>query len=130
MGTVDNSFVFHGLIIRILNNKKTLYTAFVDFIKAFDYLVRNVIWYKLIKYGVRGKTLDVIKSMYANVGSRVKHNNTLSEDFSCYLGVRQGESLSPFLFSMYLNDIEEHFILNGFEGIDLYMFKFVFVVIC
>ena len=39
------------------------------------------------------------------------------------LGVRQGESLSPFLFSMYLNDIEEHFILNGFEGIDLDMFK-------
>ena len=24
---------------------------------------------------------------------------------------------------MYLNDIEEHFILNGFEGIDLDMFK-------
>ena len=61
--------------------------------------------------------------MYENVRSRVKHNNTLSEDFSCFLGVRQGESLSPFLFSMYLNDIEEHFILNGFEGIDLDMFK-------
>ena len=43
--------------------------------------------------------------------------------FSCFLGVRQGESLSPFLFNMYLNDIEEHFILNGFEGIDLDMFK-------
>ena len=43
--------------------------------------------------------------------------------FSCFLGVRQGESLSPFLFNMYLNDIEEHFILNGFEGIDLHMFK-------
>ena len=61
--------------------------------------------------------------MYENVRSRVKHNNTLSEDFSCFLGIRQGESLSPFLFSMYLNDIEEHFILNGFEGIDLDMFK-------
>jgi len=61
--------------------------------------------------------------MYENVRSRVKHNNTLSEDFSCFLGVRQGESLSPFLFSMYLNDIEEHFSLNGFEGIDIDMFK-------
>ena len=120
MCTVDNIFVFHGLITHILNNKKTLYTAFVDFTKAFDYLVRDVIWYKSIKYGVRGKMLDVIKSMYEHVRPRVKHNNTT--DFSCFLGVRQGESLSPFLFSMYLNDIEEHFILNGFEGIDLDMF--------
>jgi len=39
------------------------------------------------------------------------------------LVVRQGESLSPFLFSMYLNDIEKQFILNGFEGIDIDMFK-------
>ena len=67
--------------------------------------------------------LDIIKSMYEHVRSRVKYNNTLSDVFSCFLGVRQGESLSPFLFSMYWNDIEEHFILNGFEGIDLDMFK-------
>ena len=46
------------------------------------------------------------------------------------LRVRQGESLSPFLFSMYLNDIEKHFIWNGFEGIDLDMFKSDVVVIC
>ena len=41
------------------------------------------------------------------------------------LGIRQGESLAPFLFSMYLNGIEEHCILNGFEGIDRDMFKSV-----
>ena len=81
--------------------------------------------YKLIKYRVRGKMLDIIKSMYENVRSRVKYNNDLSW---VLLGVRQGESLFPFLFSMYLNDIEEHFILNGFEGIDLYMFKLFFVI--
>ena len=84
MGTVDNIFVFHGLITHLLNNKKTLYTALVDFTKAFDYLVRDVIWYKLIKYGVRGKMLDIIKSMYDHVRSSVKYNNTLSDDFSCF----------------------------------------------
>ena len=84
MCTVDNIFVFHGLITHILNTKKTLYTAFVDLAKAFDYLVRDVIWYKLIKYGVRGKMIDSIKSMFENVRSRVKHNNTLSGDFSCF----------------------------------------------
>jgi len=39
------------------------------------------------------------------------------------LGVRQRESLSSFLFAMFLNDIEEHLILNGFNGKDMYMTK-------
>ena len=32
-------------------------------------------------------------------------------------------SLSPFLFSMFLNDIEKHLELNGFKGINMYMTK-------
>ena len=57
---VDNMCVYHGLITQLLNYKNTLYTAFVDITKAFDYIVRDVIWYKLIKYGVRGKMLDIV----------------------------------------------------------------------
>ena len=38
--------------------------------------------------------------------------------FLCSLGVRQGDCLSPFLFSIYLNDIESTFIREGFKGID------------
>ena len=41
----------------------------------------------------------------------------------CTLGVRQGESISPFLFSMYLNDIEENFITKGFGGDDIGMLR-------
>lgn len=76
-------------------------------------------WFKLIKYGVRGKILNVIKSMYNNVKSKVKFMNEVSESFICDLGVRQGECLSPFLFSMYLNDLEETLGLNGVDGIDI-----------
>ena len=47
--------------------------------------------------------------------------NTLSSEFSCHLGVRQGECLSPFLFSMYLNDLEQEFVEKGVQGIDVGM---------
>ena len=60
---------------------------------------------------------------YENVKSRVKYKNRLSENFECYLGVRQGESLSPFLFSMYLNDVEDDFYFSGIEGIDIHHIK-------
>ena len=123
MSTTDNLFVLHGIINHMLNAGKQLYVAFIDFSKAFDYIVRDILWYKLIKLGVRGKILNVIKSMYQNVRSKVKFDQKVSESFQCYLGVRQGESLSPFLFSMYLNDLEDEFYIKGAKCIDVGMLK-------
>ena len=100
MGTTDHIFSLHELISHYLNNNKKLFCAFIDLSKAFDYVVRDNLWYKLIKLGIRGKILNIIMSMYENVRSRVKFNNEKSKDFVCHTGVRQGECLSPFLFSM------------------------------
>jgi len=41
MSTVDTFFVLHGLLTHILNKGKQLYCAFIDFSKAFDYVVRD-----------------------------------------------------------------------------------------
>jgi len=38
------------------------------------------------------------------------------------------ESLSPFLFSLYLNDIEEYYMLNDFDGIDLGLLKLLLLL--
>ncbi|KAL4233737.1 hypothetical protein ACF0H5_008417 [Mactra antiquata] len=123
MGTTDNLFIVNGLISHVLNEKSKLFVCFVDFTKAFDYLVRQNIFYKLIKYGIRGKMLNIIKSLYTEVKSRVKYKNDLGDNFECFLGVRQGDCLSPFIFSMYINDLEEHMILNGFKGVGIGMLK-------
>lgn len=47
----------------------------------------------------------------------------VSEGFESKLGVRQGECLSPFLFAMYLNDLEEVYIQKGCDGIDIGLIK-------
>ena len=97
-----------------------LYYAFVDFSKAFDYVVRDNLWFKLIELGVRGNILNVIMSMSNNVKSKVKFNNEKGEEFTCYTGVRQGECLSLFLFSILFNDLENELIVKGVEGLDLH----------
>jgi len=80
----------------MISQGKKLYCSFIGFSKAFDYVERNTLWVKLIKLGIRGNMLTVLKSMYSHVKSRVRFNNNLGNEFSCFLGVRQGESLSPF----------------------------------
>ena len=89
---------------------------FIDFSKAFYYVVSDNLWYKLIKLGVRGKILNIIMSLYENVRSRVKFNNEKSKDFVCHIGVRPGECLSPFLFSMFINDLEKRAYLKKCRG--------------
>ena len=47
-----------------------------------------------------------------------------------FVRVRQGECLSPFLFSMYVNDIEEKLAGDGFKGVEVGMLKTPLAFIC
>ena len=124
MGTTDNIFALHGLISHFINQNKQLFCSFIDFTKAFDYIVRDNMWFKIYRLGVRGKLFNVIKSIYSHVYSRVKVQNELGTIFESHLGLRQGECLSPILFSLYINDLEETLYLEGAKGIDTGMLKF------
>ena len=110
--TSDHIFSLHVLITiytKVL--KKKLYCCFVDYRKAFDSVPRIQLWYKLLASGVNGNILNVVKSLYSSAKSAVKQNNKRSVFFNCEIGVRQGDNLSPLLFALYLNDLQEHLAL-------------------
>ena len=105
MSTTEHIFSLHGIITHYLNYNKRVMCAFTDNSKASGYVVRDHLWFKLIKLGIRSKILNSIMSMFENVKSQVKFNNAKGEEFVCYTGVRQGECLFPFLFSMSVNNL-------------------------
>ena len=41
MGTIDSMFVLDNVINWFISNKNKLYSAFLDYSKAFDYVVRD-----------------------------------------------------------------------------------------
>ena len=108
--TIDHMFLLKNIIdIFVKNSNQKLYCAFVDYKKAFDTVWRSALWHKMIKSGITGKILNVIVNMYNNIKSCVNCEGSLSDYFVSVNGVRQGENLSPFLFALFINDLE-HFL--------------------
>ena len=68
-----------------------------------------------LRHNVNGKLLNVIRSLYSQTKSCVKSMENVSEFFSCNLGVRQGENLSPLLFAIFLNEVSD-FVSHACHG--------------
>ena len=86
-----------------------MFCSFIDFKSAFDTVRRIELWQKMQKSNVQGNVFKVINCMYQNTKTCIRKGNEYSEFFNCEIGVKQGE-LTPYLFSLYLNDLEIFFL--------------------
>ena len=116
--TLDHIFVLNAIVEMYLGKKKRIYAAFIDYKKAFDSIDRTALWSKLLHYGIEGKIYNIIQNLYVDAKSCIRVNNEISEYFSTCRGVRQGENLSPLLFSIYLNDLADY-IREESRGIEV-----------
>ena len=69
------------------------------------YIWHDGLWYKLWDMGVKGRMWRVIKKMYMSSRSMVLLEGEKSDSFNVEQGVAQGCSLSPILFSVFINDL-------------------------
>ena len=113
--TSDNIFILKSLIDRQLYLGKKLYVVFVDFSKAFDFINRNILFYKIVKSGITGRIIDTVRDMYRKTKCKVKTTDGLSPEINNFFGVNQGGTLSPLLFRKYLADMSDY--LHRTEGI-------------
>ena len=81
------------------------YAIFLDIQKAYDSVWHDGLWYKLWDMGVKGRMWRVIKKMYESSKSGVLLEGEKSDTFTIEQGVAQGCSLSPILFSVFVNDL-------------------------
>ena len=110
--TTDAIFILNTFIQKQFQEKKPLFCCFIDLQKCFDSIYRNGLWCKLIKQGINGKLFSVIRTLYDEVKLCVKHMNSVSDLYNCKVGLLQGETISPILFSLFVNDIELFLQLN------------------
>ena len=103
--TVDCLFIIQGLIDIIFAKGLKLYVCFIDYEKAYDLIDRACLFHKLLKLNVSSKCINIFKDMYKKMKLTL-HDDAENRYFSSNVGLLQGESTSPLLFSLFVNDLE------------------------
>ncbi|CAB3997693.1 Hypothetical predicted protein [Paramuricea clavata] len=98
----------HDKYIKQSNNEK-IYACFVDFRKAFDSVWHQGLFYQLIKNNIGGHFYDLIQDLYSSTKCAIKLSENRTPFFPYKKGVRQGCTLSPLLFNIYINDLPKLF---------------------
>ena len=71
-----------------------MYTCFGDFTKAFDYIDRTALYYKILNRGIEGNLLNIIKNI-SRAECPVKWDSRISDIMKSEFGVLQSGMLSP-----------------------------------
>ena len=121
-GCTDQTFAVREICEKYLRKGKDVYFAFLDLEKAYDRVDRDAMWNVLRLYGVGGKLLKAVKSMYAGSKACVRVGNEMSEWFTVRVGLRQGCVMSPWLFNLYIDgvvrEVNARVLGRGVELID------------
>jgi exonuclease III len=98
---------------QVLN--KGTYVAFIDLQKAFDTVPHNALLHILHSRGIRGKSFAFIEQLYNTGTFSVIAGGATCDQSSAYgRGVRQGDTLSPILFDLFIDGS-----LEGLTGVEV-----------
>ena len=74
--------------------------------KAFDWVDRKMLLYKLLQCNIDGRVYRAVKALYSQSSACVRLNNIyISGWCETKSGVKQGDPLSPTLFCIFLDDL-------------------------
>ena len=76
------------------------YAVAVDFEKAFDSIDWNYLWEALESYNIPSNFIDKLKLLYSDIESCVTNNGTSTPYFKITRGVRQGDPIAAYLFTL------------------------------
>ncbi|KAG1222028.1 hypothetical protein G6F35_005580 [Rhizopus arrhizus] len=81
--------------------------AFLDIKSAYDTVDRNHVW-KVLQHCISAPLLGLLRNLFDEVQIEVLVSNATSRRFHPKTGVLQGSILSPYLYSVYINQLPHH----------------------
>ncbi|EZG42817.1 endonuclease-reverse transcriptase [Gregarina niphandrodes] len=100
--TIHNVMYIQTYLRESYNRRKETVVILIDLKAAFDSVPRQLVWKALEYYNVGDKLIGVIRSMHQNTTAAVKGTE---RTFGYSGGVKQGCSLAPTLFKVFMSYI-------------------------
>ena len=85
--------------------KRYIHMVFIDLEKAYDRVLRNIIWWVLVKKWVSTGYIDVFRDMYKGVVITITSPNAETNEFPITIGLHQGSTLSLYLFALVMDEL-------------------------
>ena len=85
------------------DKKNDLHMVFIDLEKAYDRVSRELLWSCMEAKAILGTYIRIIKDMYEESLTSVSTSGGDSDYFQLQVGLHQGSTLSPFLFTIVMD---------------------------
>jgi len=102
--TMDYIQVLREITERCMEYEKPLCLAFIDYKKTFDLVYTTSVLGALRSQGIYEANIELIKNIYRNVTSTIRLHKD-SDHLNIKRGVRQGDTMSPKLFTALLEEV-------------------------
>ena len=102
---VMTSFMLRESIHFANENHSKVYACFLDTRKAYDTVDHTILMKKLYKSGINITIFKIILNMFKDVYSCVRVQGQTSDWFPILQGTRQGQSISPLLYILFINEL-------------------------
>ena len=79
--------------------------AYIDYEKAFDSVEHAIIFKALRNIGINETYINIIEDIYTDATAKVHIEKEMSEEIKILRGVRQGDPISPKLFTATIEDV-------------------------
>jgi hypothetical protein len=104
-GCEDHLFVLNAVLQANVSKRRKVFALFIDLSKAFDSIRHDMLWSKLHKIGLSNKFIANIQALYSHARAKIRTRFGQSCTFPLNNSVFHGETLSPKLFTLFIEDI-------------------------
>ena len=120
-GCTDMIFSVRQSVENLYEHREKGFFIFIDLRKAYDSVPRSALWKVLAKAGIPAKLITIIRSFHEGMLAVVVTQSGTTNPIDVNNGLRQGCSLSPLLFNIYMWAVFSCWLqrLEGVNGIGL-----------